>query len=118
DVACLLLGSGLVTRISVDHDHFPSQTVPGAPVAMRAVTVRRTRQSLMRAVIGERMNGWTVILTWPSDRQQPPWNGTAGPVAGGCGHRGCAYTGAMDEEVTVTVNDIPEGATIVDVRED
>ncbi|HJA61022.1 MAG TPA: rhodanese-like domain-containing protein [Candidatus Brevibacterium intestinavium] len=24
----------------------------------------------------------------------------------------------MDEEVTVTVNDIPEGATIVDVRED
>ena len=29
-----------------------------------------------------------------------------------------AYTGAMDEEVTVTVNDIPEGATIVDVRED
>src|SRR5690625_3867663 len=23
DVACLLLGSGLVTRISVDHDHFP-----------------------------------------------------------------------------------------------
>src|SRR5699024_1461359 len=92
DVACLLLGSGLVTRISVDHDHFPSQTVPGAPVAMRAVTVRRTRQSLMRAVIGERMNGWTVILTWPSDRQQPPWNGTAGPVAGGCGHRGCVPT--------------------------
>src|SRR5699024_4090839 len=29
-----------------------------------------------------------------------------------------AYTGAMDEETTVTVNDIPEGATIVDVRED
>src|SRR5699024_10918118 len=29
-----------------------------------------------------------------------------------------AYTGAMDEEVTLTVNDIPEGATIVDVRED
>lgn len=29
-----------------------------------------------------------------------------------------AYTEAMDEETTVTVNDIPEGAAIIDVRED
>src|SRR5699024_6612385 len=92
DVACLLLGSGLVTRISVDHDHFPSQTVPGAPVAMRAVTVGRTRQPLMRAGIGDGMNGWTVIPTRPSDRQQPPGTGTPRPVAGGCGHRGCVPT--------------------------
>src|SRR5699024_9410275 len=42
-----------------------------------------------------------------------------GAVAGGCGHRSSVPTlGAMDEETTVTVNDIPEGATIVDVRED
>src|SRR5699024_10498166 len=85
DVTCLLLGSGLVTRISVAHDHFPSQTVPGALVAVRAVTVRRSRQSLMRAVIGERMNGWTVILTRACGWQQPPWNGSAGQsrVGGG-----------------------------------
>ncbi len=29
-----------------------------------------------------------------------------------------AYTEDMDEEANVTVNDIPDGATIVDVRED
>ena len=29
-----------------------------------------------------------------------------------------AYTEDMDEETTVTVNDIPEGAAIIDVRED
>jgi rhodanese-related sulfurtransferase len=29
-----------------------------------------------------------------------------------------AYTEVMDEDTTVTVNDIPEGAAIIDVRED
>src|SRR5699024_2421134 len=85
DVACLLLVTWLVIRTSYYPAYFPSLPVPCAPVAVRAVTLRRSRLSLMRAVIGELMNGWTVILTRASGWQQPPWNGSAGQSRVGAG---------------------------------
>src|SRR5699024_2001080 len=94
-------------------------------------------QSFATAVVGERENDCPVILTRLSEWQQPPWDWRqphcrGGATAGSTGLGGLpstasarvhapqvrAYTGAMDEETTVTVNDIPEGAAIIDVRED